>query len=336
VAVIYTHHLVAATLPVFWLILFGWLLIHEPWQRKMISSRFLTAGGLVLLFAIPAIPIYWDYMRLLAHTPLNANGYSWVNVSALLTYIFKHLLPLWLALVFLSLLAPLIFRRTRISATIFAFTWGVLAMFSIFWEVRLLQYLFAGMALGLGVFFDRAWMHPSPPIFTRTRRVVIALSLFAVLFSMLPQGQLEFSQAIKFYEVADNGVLPGLTWLSENTQRQDRVAVSPSPPPGLLGWWVEGLARRPAYYAANLRWLAFEGERQDASIANRIFDPATPSNQVKDLLSANQIRWVWIDKSAGPLHLYPLIQQGLLQPAYEDKRVLILHVETGSSASLGR
>jgi hypothetical protein len=128
--------------------------------------------------------------------------------------------------------------------------------------------------------------------------------------------------------VADNSVLPGLAWLGENTKRDERVAVSPSPPPGLIGWWVEGLARRPAFYAANLRWLAFEGERQNASIANRIFDPVTPSNQVADLLVSNQVSWVWIDKAGGPLHLYPLIQQGQLQPVFEDKRILILRVES--------
>lgn len=331
--VIYTHHLVAAMLPVFWLILFCWLLIHEPEQRRIITSRFLTAGGLVLIFAIPAIPIYWNYMRLLAHTPLNANGYSWANIPDLFTYIFRHLQPLWLTLVFLSLLAPLAFRRNRISATAFAFTWGVLAMFLVFWEVRLLHFLFVGIVFGLGIFFDRAWMQPSTPAFNRARRVLLSLSLIAVLFSMLPQGQKEFSQAIQYYQVAENDVLPALTWLGENTQRTDRVAVSPSPPPGLLGWWVEGLARRPAFYTANLRWLAFEGERQDATIANRIFDPATSAKQVMDMLAENQIRWVWIDKSARPLPLYPLIQQSLLQPAYEDKRVLILHVEPGPTSN---
>jgi hypothetical protein len=87
-----------------------------------------------------------------------------------------------------------------------------------------------------------------------------------------------FPTQTDFYADMRPGTVRAIQWLSDMTPKEATVAVTrvgEQP----LGWWVEGLARRPTLYAVSLKWLNFPDERRRASVANDIFTPTFPSAQ---------------------------------------------------------
>jgi len=329
--VLYTHLLMAAAAAACWLIVFAWTLLKCWPVRPAIIRRFVTLSLVLAALCLPLVPIYMKYLALLSGNPANTSGYSLQNLPILVRYLFRDLTPLWLVWLALGLAAPLALRRAQLSATAFAFTWGMLFAFLFLWEVRLLQILIAGIGFGLAILFERAWVHPSTAWFTRLRQGSLIACLGLVLLATLSQGRQEYLQASTYYRVVDPAVLDGLNWLRDHTHPGDRVAASRTRP-DLIGWWVEGLARRPTLYAADLRWLSFRGEQDNTRIANQIFDPNTPPERIGEMIYTNKVRWVLLDKTAGQTNLSPLISQGVLFSAFENNRVLILQVAQNQAA----
>ena len=325
VGVIYTHHLMAALLLGMGMLVFAWTAVHERWQRRDLARRYGAYLGALLLLSLPAGVIYWNYLHLLAGNPANANGYSLALLHDVITYVFRDLASLWLVLLATALITPFLIRRSKISGTLFAFTWGSLLAFLLLVEVRVLQMSFAGIAVGLALLYDRAWSYPAGPGVTRARHWILGVGLAIILAVSGFQGQNTYVQSMSYYQVAGNDVLPGLTWLRNHTSSSDRVAVS-SNQPGMLGWWVEGYAQRPAYYAADLRWLSFRQERENARIANLIFNPQTSPLRLSGVLSEQQSRYIFIDRKFAEEEYKNLLRQGFLVQVYADKRIAILKV----------
>ena len=304
-AVLSTHHLMAAIAPVFWLAVFAWTLWKKDIPPATIIRRFVLASGILAALSLPLVPVYLKYLSLLSGNPVNSSGYSLQSLPLLVRYLFRDLTPLWLVWLALGLAAPLVaagLRRKALSATVFAFTWGTLAAFLVLWEVRILQALIVGIGFGLAILFEQAWIHPSTTWYARLRQGALVACLGLVLLATLSLGRQEYEQASSYYRVVDQQLLDGLNWLRDNTHPGERVATSRTRP-DLVGWWVEGLARRPALYAADLRWLAFRSERGYTQIANQIFDPAAPPERIGELIYANQVRWILLDKTAGETNL---------------------------------
>ena len=92
----------------------------------------------------------------------------------------------------------------------------------------------------------------------------------------LVAGVGEFRRQRDYYGILTPGLADGIQWLQDRTPRSSVVAVSPVRDVP-LGWWVEGLARRPTLTATSLRWLYFDDEKRRARVANRIFDLSFPS-----------------------------------------------------------
>jgi hypothetical protein len=323
--VIFTHHLLAITLPIFWLIVFGWVFGHARETRRMIWSRFWKVAAITGGLGLLALPIYLKYVSLLAGNPANASGFNAQNIPALIQYVFRELAPLWLALLVLGFVTPFVLPRSRLSGSAAALIWGTLILFAFLWEVRLLQILFTGIAFGLGSLFEEAWSYPSNPRFARLRQGLLAGCLVLALLAGLNQGHALFLQATTYYRVMDDAIIPGTDWLSSHVPSGERVAVSQTRP-DLLGWWIAGLARRPTLAATDPRWLSFTAERYYANIANQIFNAHTPPETITRLLYENDIHWVFIDKTNEPFDLSPLIGNGVLTGAFETQRVLILKV----------
>jgi hypothetical protein len=240
-------------------------------------------------------------------------------------YVFRDFEPLWLVLILVALVTPFLVRRSRLSASALALTWGSSIAIVALLEVRFVQILFAGIALSLAVLAERAWVHPARLAFTRVRQGLIAASLAAVLFLTAYQGQQVFYQASTYYRVIGNDLLPGLDWLRSHTAPTDHIAVSRTQP-DLLGWWIEGYARRPALYAANLRWLSFSQERKNATLANQIFDSQSTPEQIVSIIKQEQIHYLFIDQKYSKGALRALVERGVLAAVYTDQRVVIFKV----------
>jgi hypothetical protein len=323
--VILTHHLLAITLPLFWLLVFGWVFSHAQGTRRAVWGRFWRLAAVTTGLALLALPVYLKYVSLLAGNPANSSGFSAPYIQYMVQYVFRELAPLWLALLILGLVTPFVLPRSRLSGSVAALIWGTLILFAFIWEVRLLQILFIGIAFALGSLFEEAWRYPSSPNYTRLRQGLLVGCLALVLLAGLNQGHALFIQATNYYRVMEESIVPGTDWLASHVPHGDRIAVSPTRP-DLLGWWIQGLARRPTLVAADPRWLSFSGEREYTDIANQIFSAHTPPETITRLLYENDIRWVFIDKNNEPFDLSHLIGNGVLTGAFETQRVLILKV----------
>lgn len=323
--VIVTHHLLAAALPVYWIIVFAWTMAQSKGARRQVWQRFWKLALGTALISLLALPIYLKYLSLLAGNPANSSGYSLESIPALIDYVYRGLAPLWLALLFPALLTPFLLARRRLAGSTLALTWGTLVVFIALWEVRYLQILFVGIAFGLGMLFEQAWAYRSAIRIARLRRSALIVLLGLALLAGVSQSQAEFVQATHFYSVADDQVLPGIGWLAGNSKAGERVAVS-QVHLNHLDWWIAGLAHRPALAATDPRWLSFKDERVYATVAEEIFDPHTTPERIRELLVDNHIQWVFIDKVNEANNLSPLIQQGELVSGYEDQSVLVLRV----------
>ncbi|HEX9011879.1 MAG TPA: hypothetical protein VF813_00120 [Anaerolineaceae bacterium] len=324
--IIFVHHMIAALLPVLWVGIFLWTFFLNRRTGRMVWSRFWRASLAVAVPAMLALPIYLRYAALLAGSPTNSNGFSFASLSVLIQYVFRNLSPLWISLLVVAMTAPFLARRARISGSALVLTWGVLLPFLFLWEVRLLQLVYMGMAFGLGLLFEAAWNTTSSPVLARVRHGLLAGGLILALIPGLSQAHVQYLQAADYYRVADDAILPGISWIGAHVPPGERIASSRTRP-DLLGWWIEGLAKRPTLAATDLRWLSFKSEKVYAAAANEIFDPKTPVDRITALLVQYQVRWLFIDKKAETSDLSALIEQGVLQGAYEDSRVLILRVK---------
>jgi hypothetical protein len=331
--VIITHHLLAAALPFFWLIVFAWVALQSPGSRGLVWSRFWKLALFTTLISLLALPVYVEYVSLLAGNPANSSGFSLQSIPALIDYVYRGLAPLWLAVLLPVMLTPFLMRDSRLSGTVLAFTWGTLLIFLALWEVRYLQILFIGIAFGLGILFEQAWNHRSSFRFTWIRQSALIVLLALALLASVSQSQSEFVLAANFYTVADDQVLPGIQWLAGHSLPGERVTVS-QVHLNHLDWWIAGLAHRPTLAATDPRWLSFKDERVYAAAAEEIFNPHTSPERIRELLLANHIEWVFIDKQGESNNLSPLIKDGTLVSGYEDQRVLILRVLLNRAAGL--
>lgn len=324
--VIFTHHLLAATLPVLWALLIAWVLIWAGAERRLRTQRAIKIVGFQALLSLPAVPIYWKYVHLLAGNPTNTSGFSLQTLPTMLQYLYRDSVALWVALIVLAMLVPFVLRKMPMAGSTFVFSWGALIVFLPIWEVRLLQLTFVGAGFGLALFFEWIRLTPVNRIeWDELKRVIMMAGLGIILLIAIPDGQREFQAATSYYRILDNPLIPGVTWIRDNTPPGDRVAVSQTKP-FFIGWWVEGLGQRPAFYAADPRWLSFKQEKRNTAIANQIFDPLTAPDRIAGLLHANQIHWLFVERNSGPNNLDRLVAVGLLRVAYEDDRVVIYQV----------
>jgi len=327
VGVVFTHHMLAALLPIFWGMAFAWTWLWNPEERKAIWQRWIRLSVPAVIFAIFAAPFYWKYYSLLAGSPLNPNGYSFASLQDGLTYVFLDHVPLWLALLAVGLTGSLLLPRARLSASIMAFTWGAPVLFFCLWEIRILHIMIAGILLALALLFDNAWSQPAHlPVFS-TRRILLSVSILLLCAAVLTRGQQYFINTAAYYYVLENDLIPAIDWLREATPPGERVAVTNfSEKSAQMGWWIEGYGKRPAFYVGDPRWLSYTIEKENTAIANQIFDPASSTETIHNLIAANRIQWIFMDKKLVRPGLDALVAQKFITPAYEDGRVRIYHV----------
>ena len=334
VGVIFTHHLIAAALPLFWVIVFAWVTFQHRALFRVFWARFWRMGAATTAVSLLALPVYLHYLSLLAGVPTNSNGYSLSTLPQMLGYSFRGLTPLWLALFFLALAAPFLASRSRLSGSVLAFTWGTAVLIGLTWEVRFMHILFLGMVMGVGILFERAWVHPSYEArIGYGRRLGLAACLALSLAAVAGQGQSQFVQSVSYYQIVDRPVADGIGWLASHSAPGDRV-VAYQAHLNHLNWWIEALARRPSFSPTDPRWLSFSRERYYTSVAAEITNPGTAPAQVSALLSTNRVAWVFIDQRNQAGLLNRLLRSGALVSAYENPAVVILRVEkTGGGAA---
>lgn len=326
VAVVFTHHLLTGLLPPVLICLVFWCLFVDWNNRQVIWKRSLLLGLVSGILSLLALPIYGFMFANLAHNPANPNGFSLATIPLIFDYVFRESLDVWFILLLIVLVIPLINRKHPLSGTVFVLTWIPLAILPFLLELRSLHLVIAGISYGLVIVMESLWGESVADWRYQLQRGAVTLGFSLILLAILPGAHDWFNTATtSTYRIADDKFLVGLDWLRENTDPKDRVAASHSKP-DLIGWWVEGYARRSTIYATDLRWLAFRDEQAYAVVANEIFDSATPLEKIRQYLADYNIAWVFVDKTSPYTHLLPLVKSNKLIVNYENERVLILRV----------
>lgn len=261
-----TSHFVAAVAAVAALVVISVHLATADDRRwAMLRSLLLVA-----LPCLPLVPLYVAMAEVLSgfgdrHDVLRMDA---TDLVPELAYVFRDLPWLWWSglVVAIACLLVLVDRRQHPLWLLPASLMAALTVLVAFTrEPRFLYLAPIAVVLALGLLYDEvvAWV---PGL----RRWLPLLLGVALAYQSIA-GLALFPAQRRSYAVLDPGVVAGIDWLTENAPAGSVVAVTPvrdSP----LGWWVEGLGRRPTLPAAALRWLHFEDERARARVANQIFE----------------------------------------------------------------
>jgi hypothetical protein len=258
------------------LILLGHLAFGVPhtgsWRRLM------AVAGMAALPSLAFVPLYLGLSSIVlaseAGRPRTRSLAVWLDH---LEFLYREAPILWRTLLVAGGLAIflLISRRREtlwlLPASMFL---GALVLAVAANEERFLYLLQPAAILAVGL-----WMRDVRSFGRKAFRVTrgaasVALALAVVAQVILGLGF--FPVQRDFYGALRPGTVTAIQWLSDMTPKEAVVAVSRAGEVP-LGWWVEGLARRPTLYAVSLQWLFFPGEQRRARVANDIFTPTFPS-----------------------------------------------------------
>ncbi len=276
--VLATSHLVAVAA-----VLAGGAVVgfHLAWRRGPddgVRSLVRTLGWVVLP-SLPLVPLYVGLTGV-ASSVAGRDSTSDLGLGDLpgqLEVLYPDVAALGLALMVAGAIAPLLLldrRRTRLWVVAGAGLIGALLGAALTREGRFLFLLPPAAVLGVGLWLwdlDRQ----DDRRLSRARTVAVAALVVAGAVQLLA-GTGEFRRQRDYYGILTPGVVAGIDWLRTRTPPSSTVAVGPVRDVP-LGWWVEGLGRRPTLPATSLRWLYYEDERRRARIANEIFDLRFPS-----------------------------------------------------------
>lgn len=300
----WSSHLVALPLATATLVLVGFVVAARP--NRAILARAASAAIAGLLVALPVIPVYLALAADLA----TAGGVRRLAPSDL-ERVLGGLWPGWLVALAAGPLAAavLVRRRARggergrleqavLGVAVLAVGWSSVLLAT--GQVRYAHDVAVLAPLGLGLAsVSLGWERPRRPV------GVPIVALGAVLIAA---GLLAFPSQVERYRVASADTVAAVEWVRDATPAGAVVAV-PDVGGAPLGWWVEGLGRRPTVFASDLRWLVFRDERSRAAVAGRLFygssfaSPATADGAraagVDFILLPD--RAPWANLGAGPL-----------------------------------
>jgi len=262
---------VAATLILLGHLSFG-VLHSSTWRRLM------AVMAIVAMPSLAFIPMYLELSStVLRNVAARSSAPSLTAWLHHLEFTYREAPVLWRTLLVAAGLAVLLLVSRRRETLWLLSTSMILGALILAVAAKESRYLYllqpaAIVAIGLWVADLRSF---GPQAFRSTRRVAaVGLGLAVVAQAVL--GLAAFPQQRDFYSVLKPGTVVAIDWLGDMTRKDALVAVSRVGEPP-LGWWVEGLARRPTLYASSLTWLNFPDEKRRARLANDIFTPTFPS-----------------------------------------------------------
>jgi hypothetical protein len=243
-------------------------------RRRGNSIRNVLLGiVLSVVLALPLMPTYAgliagvagnERLRLVAGAALTAAVQAFNGVTV-------DLPSFWLLSLIVALTAPLVLvlggqgKLTLLSSSVLL---PILILLVAANENRLAYLVPLGIVIGLA-----AWWEATKRLPTWSQRSIDAALVASLVFGIV-MGTQAFALQRNYYTVLNPGVVRGLAQLDALSGPHELLAVSPAPKDWELGWWVEGVARRPSIYAGNPIWLNYADEKARNSLANRIFASA--------------------------------------------------------------
>lgn len=282
----------------------GLVLATVPAGRRLDWLRSRAAHlAVIALPVLVAVPFYLPLISAMGEnrlTDLEAT-LTWGNAFRWLEFTYRDVPLLWRTLIVASLLVPIALRRAwrtvgwrlTVSALVAVVAGSVLSR-----EARFLYFLPLVCVLAVALWLaevvespDEApaiaddpfapapavagpgrWRSPATaPLARWALAVLVALAAVQAV-----TGLRYFRDQRDFYGILTPDTFAALEWLRSETPPDTVVGVS-TVDDAPVGWWVEGFAERPTYYASRLQWLAYPDEIRRATVANEVFELPFPT-----------------------------------------------------------
>lgn len=328
-----THQLAATELalavPV--LMLLMWMQLrpsptHDLRRRAILVFHWaILAGGL----SVVAVPSYAKMLSLAQAGTTNPQGYTSALEAA--AYAFQDAPLLWGAIALLGTASCAIAfaRRTAswLSLAALSLIVASVAIVLVRNEVRAL-YLFelaVMLAFAGGIATLYRDLAQSARGGTGTiPRMVLSSALCAALAALALRGYERGRDTIDYYTVVDGPVLQALSWLQINAPVDALVLAGQTPRDGPLAWWVEGIAKRPAY-STDVRFLRGYNsiEQEQIRFSARLLAESTSGPEAIDLIRSRRIAYLLIDKNAATefSHIRAVVP---MTTVFENQEIVIL------------
>lgn len=311
-----------------WLVLLAGLLAVTQLVRQgrrvlpRIAVLAVTAG----LACVPALPTYLMLaQRTVSGSGLNSGGATLLTSPKALLWGINEAPLLWLALA-VAPLACLWLRgkRSGVQGTAAILLVSFLLPFVLSFESRLLFAVSAALVTGGAVLAhhlsqQRSWW----------LKTVAFISVGVIASGILVTSDVRFRSALRYYRVVDLDTVDALTWLDTQTPEGARVGVAQTERGHPLFWWVEGLGARPAWGAADSRFLSFRDERAEAMAAVELM--STREAPVAAALARQaDLSYLFVDRTAADVDTYrQWLRTGADAPmtlVYSNPRIAIFEV----------
>jgi hypothetical protein len=272
------------------------VLIEVLFSGSQALSKLRHAVPWLVIAALPCAVLAPVYLSLLRSMQLGqaANHSEVLTLAEKFDYVFRDGPAFWAAALAVGALLPLVAwlgRRSREAAFLKAGT--SFAVASAFMAVALANVRFfylVPVATATGVALVLAVMPLQRRLTIGTTATCAVLVLLTV--NLVLDGQRSFDlypQQVSFYArlSLSQSILQGIEWLKVNTAPGSLIAVtSGAPQNSPVGWWVQGLAQRPALVQSDPQLLYFESQRLASADADQIFSRFPSASTMPDARSA--------------------------------------------------
>jgi hypothetical protein len=330
-----THQLAAAELvlavPMFLICLA--IQVHPASHVIRLWSRHLLLWlATAIIFSLPIVPTYVRIFALAHGNPANPQGYGLTSFIAAAAYAFRDEPLLWTAIsvgaVLLCLATIALGKGSRLAASAAALVLSSFLIFASLYEVRAFHIFQIGVfeIIGLGVvaLFKAADASLLGGVATWVERLAVVVALIVLVGTLVIRGNERNQDTMVYYRVIDAQSLAALRWLQEKTAPGSLVVAGQTGRDGPYSWWIEGVAKRPAY-STNLKFLhGYNGQEQEQILfATRLLSPSTSVADATQLIRTRHIAYFFIDKAARQQFEY-VIESVPTKVVFENREILIL------------
>lgn len=290
----------------------------------------------VLLLVI--IPVYIRTIALLTDDPFNPQQFHLLEFFRNYnSWRPGNIMWIQMAVVSIPFTVWAVIRRRRYFLADVVVALGVSAVltFAVVQEIRSAHLLQIGLFLSVGLMIKLVHSEATIWLANFGRRMILYLAiafLTIVVSGVLIFGLFRAQQAMQWYRVVDEPALAALNWLRDQGAPGDRVVAGETPQGGILGWWVEGYAELPTYFAVETRWLSFNEEREQAEVAHQFIALDAEPAELRQLAERHQIRFLLFHKETLVEPLPDLAEAGFI-PGFENETMIIFTYREKNSAT---
>ena len=120
-----------------------------------------------------------------------------------------------------------------------------------------------------------------------------------IFWTIASSGNDRLHDATTYYRTVDEPAHQALRYLRTETDRGSIVLAGTNARGMPYGWWIEGYAERATLIEMNPDLLFFTTERAQVEVVRRMLDPETSDQDLRRLLTAYEVGYVFIDRNAG-------------------------------------